>query len=183
MAATFGTMLGDPHLRRMGVVNELSGLLVCMLLSFLVGLFVGNIDRPWPMEQMAESQCVVSLLCHGHLRSLWVNVAIAVLSGAAIAISLMRGNTGSLVGVAISASLMPPAVNAVSRVPSRHVDRCQRSKKCLTTSMHFKNCLTHYRPHCNFLRYHFQPFSLNLVLPSVVKPSGAIAKRSTRHLT
>jgi len=27
--------------------------------------------------------------------------------------------------------------------------------------------------HCNFLRYHFQPFSLNLVLPSVVKPSGA----------
>jgi len=27
--------------------------------------------------------------------------------------------------------------------------------------------------HCNFLRKHFQPFSLNLVLPSVVKPSGA----------
>ena len=37
--------------------------------------------------------------------------------------------------------------------------------------------------HFNFLRYHFQPFSLNLVLPSVVKPSGAIAKRGTRHLT
>jgi len=37
--------------------------------------------------------------------------------------------------------------------------------------------------HCNFLRYHFEPFSLNLVLPSVVKPSGAIAKRGTRHLT
>ena len=37
--------------------------------------------------------------------------------------------------------------------------------------------------HCNFLRKHFQPFSLNLVLPSVVKPSGAIAKRGTRHLT
>ena len=39
------------------------------------------------------------------------------------------------------------------------------------------------RDHCNFLRYHFQPFSLNLVLPSVVKPSGARAKRGTRHLT
>ena len=37
-------------------------------------------------------------------------------------------------------------------------------------------------PHCNFLRKHFQPFSLNLVLPSV-KPSGAMAKRGTRHLT
>ena len=37
-------------------------------------------------------------------------------------------------------------------------------------------------PHSNFLRYHFQPFALNLVLPSV-KPSGATAKRGTRHLT
>ena len=35
----------------------------------------------------------------------------------------------------------------------------------------------------HFLRYHFQPFGLNLVLPSVVNPSGAIAKRGTRHLT
>ena len=37
--------------------------------------------------------------------------------------------------------------------------------------------------HCNFWRYHFQPFSLNLVLPSVVKPSGEIAERGKRHLT
>ena len=43
--------------------------------------------------------------------------------------------------------------------------------------------VTFVRDQCNFLRYHFQPFSLNLVLPSVVKPSGAIAKRGTRHLT
>jgi len=37
--------------------------------------------------------------------------------------------------------------------------------------------------HCNFLRQHFQPFSLNLVLPSVVKPSGEIAERGKRHPT
>jgi len=41
-------------------------------------------------------------------------VLIAVPSGAGVALSILGGNTGSLVGVAISASLLPPAVNAVS---------------------------------------------------------------------
>lgn len=48
------------------------------------------------------------------LRSLWVGVLIAVPSGAGVAIGVLGGNAGSLVGVAISASLLPPAVNAVS---------------------------------------------------------------------
>lgn len=47
------------------------------------------------------------------LRSLWVGVMIALPSGAGVALSILGGNTGSLVGVAISASLLPPAVNAV----------------------------------------------------------------------
>ena len=55
------------------------------------------------------------MLCYrGMLRSLWVGVLIAIPSGAGVALSLLGGNTGSLVGVAISASLLPPAVNAVS---------------------------------------------------------------------
>ena len=48
------------------------------------------------------------------LRSLWVGILIALPSGAGVALSILGGNTGSLVGVAISASLLPPAVNAVS---------------------------------------------------------------------
>ena len=48
------------------------------------------------------------------LRSLWVGILIAVPSGAGVALSVLGGNIGSLVGVAISASLLPPAVNAVS---------------------------------------------------------------------
>ena len=51
----------------------------------------------------------------GMLRSLWVGVLIAVPSGAGVAIGILGGNAGSLVGVAISASLLPPAVNAVSK--------------------------------------------------------------------
>lgn len=49
----------------------------------------------------------------GRLRSLWVGVLIALPSGAGVALSILGGNAGSLVGVAISASLLPPVVNAV----------------------------------------------------------------------
>ena len=47
-------------------------------------------------------------------RSLWIGVLIALPSGAGVALSVLGGNAGSLVGVAISASLLPPAVNSVS---------------------------------------------------------------------
>lgn len=50
----------------------------------------------------------------GELRTLWVGCLIALLSGAAVALGILSDNIASLVGVAISTSLMPPAVNAVS---------------------------------------------------------------------
>jgi uncharacterized membrane protein len=50
----------------------------------------------------------------GKLQSLWVGLLVAVPSGAAVAIGILNGNISSLVGAAISASLLPPAVNAVS---------------------------------------------------------------------
>ncbi|KAK3921056.1 hypothetical protein KUF71_010271 [Frankliniella fusca] len=103
MAATFGTMINDRSLKRMGLVNECVGLLICLSIGLLTGLGLGFLDRPVPTTEMVD---------RGQLRSLWVNIVIAVLSGAGIAIALLRDNTGSLVGVAISASLMPPAVNA-----------------------------------------------------------------------
>ena len=69
-----------------------------------------------PFETSTE-KCVC---CRGLLRSLLVGVFIAVPSGAGVALSLLGGNTGSLVGVAISASLLPPAVNAVSALLAKH---------------------------------------------------------------
>ncbi|KAF4528517.1 hypothetical protein B566_EDAN016948 [Ephemera danica] len=48
----------------------------------------------------------------GQVRALWVGCLIALPSGAGVALSVLGGNAGSLVGVAISASLLPPAVNA-----------------------------------------------------------------------
>ena len=48
------------------------------------------------------------MLSRGHHRSLLDGVLIAVPSGAGVALSVLGGNAASLVGVAISASLLPP---------------------------------------------------------------------------
>lgn len=50
------------------------------------------------------------------VRSLWSGCLIALPSGAGVAMSVLGGNGASLVGVAISASLLPPTVNCVSRI-------------------------------------------------------------------
>lgn len=52
----------------------------------------------------------------GEIRSLWVGALVALPSGAAVAIAVLGDNTESLIGVAISLSLMPPAVNAVCKI-------------------------------------------------------------------
>ncbi|TET09544.1 MAG: TIGR00341 family protein [Candidatus Thorarchaeota archaeon] len=41
-----------------------------------------------------------------------IDIGVAIFSGAAVAVSVTKGDMSSLVGVAISAALMPPAVNA-----------------------------------------------------------------------
>lgn len=56
------------------------------------------------------------VIYRGVPRGLWVGVFIALPSGIGVALSVLGGNSGSLIGVAISASLLPPAVNAVSTV-------------------------------------------------------------------
>lgn len=60
----------------------------------------------WPTDMMRE---------RGLVRVFWVGTLVAFPSGCAVAISILSGNDASLVGVAISVSLLPPAVNAVTQ--------------------------------------------------------------------
>ena len=53
--------------------------------------------------------------CRGMVRSLWIGVLWALPSGSGVALALLQGSAGPLIGVAISASLLPPAVNCVSK--------------------------------------------------------------------
>ncbi|KAL1129096.1 hypothetical protein AAG570_013627, partial [Ranatra chinensis] len=110
MAGMFGTVIKDKKLQKMGVCNELLGLLLCVLIGFLFGILVGVTGNhwvigtgDWPTDEMISM---------GALKALWVGVMVALLSGAAVAIAILGDNTGSLIGAALSVALLPPAVNA-----------------------------------------------------------------------
>ncbi|EDV59021.1 uncharacterized protein LOC6541307 [Drosophila erecta] len=108
IAAIFGTVIQDRSLRRLGMLNELIGILSATLVGFLFGLVVCTTDRKYGIGEGLTEE----MLSRCDLHSLIVGVFTAIPSGAAAAIGILGGNIGSLVGVAISASLLPPAVNS-----------------------------------------------------------------------
>ncbi|KAH8031949.1 hypothetical protein HPB51_022147 [Rhipicephalus microplus] len=114
-AITFGIIIRDKSLVKVGLRTELCGLCLCLVFGFFFGLIMaywGDIQGPggwgpntWPnSEQTAR----------GQWRSLWVGALVALPSGAGVAMAILGGNSACLVGVAISASLLPPSINCGS---------------------------------------------------------------------
>lgn len=62
-----------------------------------------NLAEEWPTEEM---------ISRGSPQNLYVSLPVAFFSGLGVAVSILDEQTSSLVGVAISASLLPPAVDA-----------------------------------------------------------------------
>lgn len=90
------------------MVNELIGLLTATAVGFLFGLVVCSLDDKYGLKNGLTNE----IMSRCELHSIFVGILIAIPSGAAVAIAILGDNTGSLVGTAISASLLPPAVNA-----------------------------------------------------------------------
>ncbi|XP_017872652.1 PREDICTED: uncharacterized protein LOC108620253 [Drosophila arizonae] len=110
IAAIFGSVINDRGLRWLGIKNELIGIGISVGTGFLFGSAVClcGLSRFF-MLSAGFTEEIISR-CDTH--SLAIGLCTALVSGAAAAIGVLGGNTGSLVGVAISASLLPPAVNA-----------------------------------------------------------------------
>ncbi|EDW11404.2 uncharacterized protein LOC6575958 [Drosophila mojavensis] len=108
IAAIFGTVIEERSLWRLGMRNELIGILLATLVGFLFGLVVCTTDKKYGIGEGLTEE----MLSRCDLHSLVVGLFTAIPSGAAAAIGILGGNIGSLVGVAISASLLPPAVNS-----------------------------------------------------------------------
>ncbi|KAH8245392.1 hypothetical protein KR032_009785 [Drosophila birchii] len=108
IAAIFGSVIGDRDLCWLGLKNELLGIAVSVAIGFVFGGIVCGFGYFFAISTGLTEEIVSR--CDTH--SLAINVCTALASGAAGAIAVLGGNTGSLVGVAISASLLPPAVNA-----------------------------------------------------------------------
>ena len=105
MALTFGMTLGEPHMIKMGLRNECISLTVCIVTGFVVGLaYVAGFQNfyCWPTEQMSGRGQAVGLID---------GAIIAAVSGVGVALCVMGDYAATIIGVAISASLLPPAVN------------------------------------------------------------------------
>mmetsp|Transcript_5150 Transcript_5150/g.20552 ORF Transcript_5150/g.20552 Transcript_5150/m.20552 type:complete len:438 (-) Transcript_5150:1690-3003(-) len=104
LGATFGTIVADYDLMRLGLRNEGISLLLCIMVGAVTGFicsFLEETEDSWPTSEMTS---------RGEPLGLLVGIAIAIPSGVGVALSVLGNNTSSLVGVAISASLLPPAV-------------------------------------------------------------------------
>ncbi|CAG2172402.1 unnamed protein product, partial [Oppiella nova] len=162
MAMTFGTIIKDGSLRRLGFRN----LGVCFAITILFGYFFGiialnftkhwNGDQEWPTNMMRE---------RGLPRVAWVGTLVAFPSGCAVAISLLSGNEASLVGVAISVSLLPPAVNAgllwafatlktLYSIGESPEDKCYYSLGNLTKPRCYNNMRPSLRPEEFYIPFH-----------------------------
>ena len=89
----------------MGLRNEVLSLLVCVVTGFITGFlycWISSNFNQWPTQQMTS---------RGTVEGLADGAFIAAASGVGVALSVLGDYLSTVVGVAISASLLPPAVN------------------------------------------------------------------------
>ncbi|EFN63441.1 Uncharacterized protein MJ1221 [Camponotus floridanus] len=107
MSLTFGTIIADRNLQMVGLKSLMLGIFLSILFGFIFGLILGTTEMPWGYNDWPTDE----MKGRGNYRSLWMGVLWALPSGTGVAVALLQGSNGPLIGVAISASLLPPVVN------------------------------------------------------------------------
>jgi len=105
LAFSLGALINDWKMVSKGLLNEIISLGICVLMGFLLGFIFLAFGEylEWPTDEMAGRGYPVVLI--------W-GLMIGCPSGIGVALSLTSSSVSTLIGVAISASLLPPAVNA-----------------------------------------------------------------------
>lgn len=101
----YGMTIMDRNLVKRAFVTEIISLITCLVVGCLLCLVTGPtaLAENWPTQEM---------LARGSWQNFFVACPVAFFSGLGVAVAVMDDQMSSLVGVAISASLLPPAVNA-----------------------------------------------------------------------
>ena len=106
MGMAYAATIQDFKMFRIAYVTELLSLLTCIAVGVIVSsCMIPFFDLPeeWPtFEQLNGAE----------MRNFWIGIPVAFSSGLGVAVSALDKQTSSLVGVAISASLLPHAINA-----------------------------------------------------------------------
>ncbi|MFC7132188.1 MULTISPECIES: TIGR00341 family protein [Salinibaculum] len=107
ITASVGTVLGDERLAARGVALQISGLILAIAIAAVVGfLLKGTFLLPPDLDVRTISQVAE------RTSPTFLSLFLALGSGIAGAISVMRSAGSALVGVAIAVALVPPAATA-----------------------------------------------------------------------
>jgi uncharacterized hydrophobic protein (TIGR00271 family) len=104
---TFGIAVKDYPMCLKGAWMELWSLAICVVIGFVLMLILMADDPKYVTAWVTPE-----MLSRGEEHNLASGASVAIPSGVGVALSVLSNNVSSLVGVAISASLLPPAVNA-----------------------------------------------------------------------
>ena len=112
MGVALGYVVKDKALFLRGTRNELIGVVLGISVGLVTALIISLLvpSKLTDIVASVDGDILTEITRRGSFISL--DVGIAIFSGAGVALSITRGNMSALVGVAISASIMPPAVNA-----------------------------------------------------------------------
>ena len=129
LAITFGHHIRDKVLQNQGTKVALVGLALCLSFGFVFGIGYG-ITGNWcghflltnemvaryhiQYAMMQVNLTLVVIFDRGKLINLIVGSVIGLASGIVVALAVLGGYGANLIGTAISISLLPPTVNAVS---------------------------------------------------------------------
>ena len=112
LAIIFGCLVADGGLTKKGIKNGLISVFLCIGIGFVFGFIFILIEGLIERNEKTVKFITEEMVHRGSLNDIPWDVCLAMASGAAAALSVLGENTSSMVGVAISASLLPPAVNA-----------------------------------------------------------------------
>lgn len=109
LCGTFGAAISNWELVRLGIRNEAFGMVICLVVGLLSGTVLafsyGPLREGYP--ELVSQEIATRTTYH----SLIAGVFVAIPSGAGVALGITSGGINALVGVAISAALLPPMVN------------------------------------------------------------------------
>ena len=101
---SYGLVIWDIDLIRKSAKVELLSIIICIFFGCILTLCTS-----W--TELADGWATDEMTARGTKQTFLTGIPIAFFSGIGVALGLLDESTSSLVGVAISASLLPPAVN------------------------------------------------------------------------